>query len=86
MASISTDRDGKRKIQFTLPGNKRETFYMGKVSLRDATKFKNHVEALLTAQSTGFPLAEDTARWLADLPTETGDKLAAVGLVARPRM
>ena len=70
MASVSTDSNGNRRIQFTGLDRRRRTLYLGDVSARGADDIKRVVESILEAAAVG-----------ADLPDVTFDKLAAVGLV-----
>jgi len=80
MASISTDRNGNRTIQFVAHDGKRRSIRPGKVPLKVANEIKLKVEALNLAQSAGVPLDMDTAAWVARLGDDLADKLAAVGL------
>ena len=53
MASVSTDRAGRRRILFFALDGKRKPLRLGKVSINAAQTVKRHVEALLTAQRLG---------------------------------
>jgi integrase len=53
------------------------------VPQKAAEKVRHKVESLLAAKITGDAMDADTARWVADLPDELADKLAAAGLVPR---
>jgi hypothetical protein len=84
MASIITQANGTRMIQFTPPGgSKRETIRLGKMNLRQAEAIKVRVEHLVYAATTRHPPDEETARWVAGLEDWLGDKLAAVGLIPK---
>ena len=83
MASISTDRNGRRKIQFTDAKRKRQTVRLGKMPKRDAQSIKIKVEALLAAQISKRPIDDETARWVASLDDWLECRLAAVGLLRR---
>jgi integrase len=82
MASISSDPQGRRTVQFVAGDGKRRSIRLSKVSLRIAEEFRLRVEALLTAGLAGVSPDPETARWVAGLPDATAEKLARVGLVA----
>jgi len=82
MASLSTDKAGKRRILFMAPDGDRKMLWLGRVSQRKAETFKVGVENILDANSAGAILDASTAAWLANLDDATHDKLAKLGLVA----
>lgn len=84
MASISSDRNGNRTIQFIAKDKKRRSIRFGKMSMKDAERVKVRVEALAVAAMTGFPVDAETARWVAERDAAMLDKLAGVGLI-QPR-
>ncbi len=84
MASIARDPGGQRRILFVGPDGRRMTVRLGKVSQRDAEAVKLRIEQLLVANLTGNAVAADTARWIAELDERLADKLARVGLIAKP--
>jgi hypothetical protein len=67
MATITTDKSGRRRLQFTDPNGRRQTVRLGKIPKRTAESFKIQVEHLLTAQITRQPIDAETARWVAAL-------------------
>lgn len=81
MASIADDPNGRRRILFVAPDEKRKTIRLGKCDRRTADSICRHVEALLAVKITGQPLARDTATWLAGLAPKLKDRIAAVGLI-----
>lgn len=81
MASIARDPGGRRRILFVNPDKRRKAIRLGKIPQRAAEAIKTKVEALLASKVSGCPWDNETARWVADLPDELADKLAAVGLV-----
>lgn len=84
MASVSTDKNGNRKIQFVAKDRKRKTVYLGPVPLSTARNICHRVECLNVADMHGDPLDHGTAEWLATkCDGILRDKLAAVGLCAR---
>ena len=81
MASVSTDKSGKRRILFTDPNENRKTIYLGKVSKRYADSIKSRVEQLLVAKITGQTMESDTAQWLAKIEAPLAKKLARLELI-----
>jgi integrase len=81
MASISKQPNGRRAIQFVGPDRKRRTIRLGKVSEKNAAAVKVRIEDLISAQITGHPPQDATARWVKDLDEKMADKLARVGLI-----
>ena len=81
MASISTDANKNRTIQFVSQDRKRRSLRLGKVPMKVAEEVQRRVEALNAAKITGTALDTDTARWLADVSLDLARKLAKVGLV-----
>jgi integrase len=81
MASVVDDPNGRRRILFVAPDEKRKTIRLGKIDRRTAESIARHVEALLAAKITGQPLPRETATWLAGVAPKLKDKLVAVGLI-----
>src|SRR4051794_33084013 len=79
MASISHDGSGYRRLLFIL-GGKRSAIHLGKMSLKGATKVKDHVEAILEAKAVGHSLDAETAKWLRTRDDDLYTKLADKGL------
>lgn len=84
MASISREKNGRRRILFMAPDGSRPTIRLGKVSQRAAESFKGRVEQLLEAALLNRPMEADLARWVADLDPRLAKKLAKVGLIPKP--
>jgi integrase len=82
MASISTDKSGKRRIQFVTADGSRSAVYLGRLALKNAEKIKTKIEAIVEAQTAKVSLDNETAAWLAALPAALYGKLEAVGLAA----
>ncbi|MCH7687456.1 MAG: integrase, partial [Planctomycetes bacterium] len=61
MASISTDKSGRRRLQFTDPNGRRHTVRLGKIPKRTAEAIKTRVEHLLTAQISKQPIDVETS-------------------------
>jgi integrase len=83
MASISTSGRGYRTVQFVNRHKKRKTIRLGKVPIKFAEEFRLRVEYLNAAQTGGFSLDAETARWVGELADTWADKLAAVGLIPK---
>lgn len=81
MASISTDKNGLRKIQFLDDGGNRKTIYLGNMTMKIANEIKLKVEMLRTAKVTRNSIDNETANWVANIGDELAEKLAAVGLI-----
>jgi len=83
MASLSSDTDGKRRIQFKDTEGKRQTIRLGKMPKQRATSIKQKVEDLVSAKITGHAPADETARWLTNLDAKIANRLANLGLTNR---
>lgn len=83
MASITTEANGRRTIQFVGKDGKRKSIRLGKCSHRIAESVKVRVEQINAAVSVCHAVDSDTARWLAMIDKTLADKLAAVGLIPR---
>lgn len=83
MASISTDKQGNRRILFT--DGSRKTIHLGKLSMKAAQEFKIKVEYLLSTKLSGFSLDAETAKWVSSISDVFADKLATTGLIASRR-
>ena len=81
MASISSDPNGRRRIQFFDGDGKRQTIRLGKISKRNAEAVKSKVEDLVGAKITGQTPTDETSRWLVGLEESLYGKLARVGLI-----
>ena len=81
MASISTQRNGGRVIQFTGADKKRRSIRLGKMPMRTAQAVKARVERLISAALAGFAPDDETSRWVAELDDSLADKLARAGLI-----
>lgn len=85
MASLTTSKDGSRRIMFTL-GDKRPTIYLGQMPKAPAKAVHSLVEHILSFRATNLPLDADTIRRIDALEDWLHERLAGVGLVpARER-
>lgn len=83
MASITTQSNGRRLIQFVGTDGKRRSIRLGKMPMRTAEAVKVKVEQLVAAVIARHPPDNETNRWVADLDDLLREKLASVGLVSR---
>lgn len=81
MASISTDANNNRTIQFKRADRKRKIIYLGHLPMKTVEAIKTKVEALNAADIAKLPIDFKTAEWLQQIDCWLYDKLAAVGLV-----
>lgn len=81
MASLSSDKNGNRRIQFMADDGSRKSFRLGAMPLKDAKTMLSRVEALLSCKMVGSSLDASTAAWLKTITPKIHDKLAAVGLL-----
>ena len=81
MASVISDPNGRKRIQFVASDGSRRTLRLGKATVKQADTVRTHAEHIVTAKLTRTPVPQETALWLADLDDVMMDKLAAVGLV-----
>ena len=84
MASISSDSNGNRTIQFIGTDGKRRSIRLGKIHMADARDFKRNIEAIHVAGLQGKPLQREQAEWLSRLEDVLYKRIVAVGL-AEPR-
>jgi hypothetical protein len=82
VASISNDKNGKRRILFLDPHGKRKTLWLGRISKRTAETIKVRVEMLVAALISGAPIDDETARWLSTIGDDLAEKLRKTGLMA----
>ena len=82
MASIISDPNGRKRIQFIAGDGSRKTLRLGKATMRQAVTIKPKIEQLILAATgiTGI-IDDETAKWLTGLDDVIYDKLASVGLV-----
>jgi len=79
MASICRDKGGRKRVLFVTPAG-RKTIRLGRASMKQALQFKIRLENLVTGRY-GAGIDDETARWLADLPSDMHAKLAGLELV-----
>lgn len=82
MASISTDADGNRSIQFFGKDKRRRTIRLGKMALRTVQEIKTRVEYLNSAIVAGQSPDLETLNWLNKIGDGLFEKLVTADLVA----
>jgi len=86
MASISSDANGTRRLQFVDREKKRRTLYLGPLSMKAAQTIATRVEALVTASRMGTEPDRTAVEWVAEVSDDMADKLVKFGLItARKR-
>ena len=83
MASITTEPNGRRTIQFVGQDGRRRSIRVGKVSKKVAEEIKAKIEHLVAATIAGTALPDEITRWVASLGDDLRGKLAAAGLTSR---
>ena len=83
MASISTDKNGLRRILFVGADGQRRPIRLGRVPIKVARTIKAHVEQLVAAALAGTSPDPETSAWVGSRDSVMYDKLAAVGLVSQ---
>ncbi len=83
MASISTDKNGNRRILISglLGPRTRPAIHVGKATKRETERLRSLVETLVTARRTGAALEDETVRTVNALHPTTRKRLADLGLI-----
>lgn len=81
MASISSDKNGNRTIQFVAGDRKRRSIRLGAMPKKDANTIKAKIEALNAAAIAQTSWDAETAAWVGKVPSLLYDKLAKAGLL-----
>ena len=81
MASLSTSKNGEKRIRFKSMDGQRRSIRLGRLSKKDAEIVRNYVGRLETAQQVGNVVDTDTLNWLDRISDWLHIKLAQVGLV-----
>ena len=68
MASISTDANGLRKIQFADGNGNRKIVRLGKLPMKAAETILAKIEGILEAKLSRRSLAPEVASWLGEIP------------------
>lgn len=76
MASIISEPNGRKRIQFVVDGGKRRSIYLGKATMKQAEAIKLRVEHLLVGQ-----VDPETTQWVESRSDKLHARLAKVGLV-----
>jgi integrase len=83
MASISTDQNGNRTVQFYGTDGKRRSVRLGNVPMKQAESMRLKIQALNSAKRSGLPLDDELSTWLGKIGEDLADKLAGVGLIPK---
>ncbi len=83
MASLSTDAQGNRTVQFIAADGKRRSIRLGKLSLQIAREIKTKVQSLSGAAFARVGWDKETAEWVGGLESVLHDKLANAGLIPK---
>jgi integrase len=83
MASISSDPQGNRTIQFVAGDGKRRTLRLGKAPMKVAESIKAKIEEMNSAAIAGHSITNEVAEWLGKIGDDLHEKVAAIGLVPR---
>src|SRR5262245_12705025 len=87
MASLATESNGSRRIQFFDRDRKRQSVRLGQVPKKVAEEIRRHVEHLTLSQCKNIPLAQispDTDGWVRGIDLKMANKLARAGLIEPP--
>jgi integrase len=80
MASLWTDKQGNKTIQFYDRYRKRKNIRLGGVTKKIAETVRTRVEYLVAANGNGSAPDLETVEWLGRIDDELADKLAKLGL------
>lgn len=80
MASISTAKNGLKKLEFSFRG-KRHQVLLGRIEPWIASEVKRHVEAIAVSAKTITALPEETIAWLSKIEGELLEKLEKTGVL-----
>ena len=81
MASISKDKNGKRRILFVDGSGKRRTIWLGKMPKKAAASLSVRIDELLQNRIAGATHSAELIAWVRDLPDVTRNKLVRAGLL-----
>ncbi|MBI1348991.1 tyrosine-type recombinase/integrase [bacterium] len=81
MASISSDKNGNRTIQFVGSDRKRRSVRLGKVTMKDAEAICTKLETILAFKLSQRPFDAETAKWIGGLDPVLADRIAPVRLI-----
>jgi integrase len=81
MASVSTDANGNRTIQFKGLDGKRRSVRCGPIPKKAAESLKLRIEELSSLAQLGQPMGADLSAWVAGIGDDLAEKLAAVKLI-----
>jgi integrase len=80
MASISTNKNGSRRLYYFNPGGERRILYLGKIPRKQAATIAAHIEAIVAAQASNSSPPLETSQWLGGVGDQLHVKLVNQGL------
>jgi len=83
MASLNK-HNGGWQIRFVTNGEKRRSFFPGKMPKKNAQQVKAHIESLVSAKQSGTAIPLATATWLNECDEKFRAKLYKLGLIEKP--
>lgn len=84
MASISTHKDGTRRLFFTDKRGERHAIHLGRLPKKQAEAIKRRVEQLIYHSVAGQPWDTELSTWVESIGESLADKFATHGLM-QPR-
>jgi integrase len=84
MASVVSDSNGTRRIQWKAADGKRNQIRLGRIDKRNAERVCLKIETLVSAVATGTDPDDETKKWVESLSDQLHERLARLRLV-RPR-
>ena len=80
MASVSTDKTGRRTVYVVCPEGMRRSVRLGKVTKSQADQARRMVESLVASAAMVSPIDQRAAEWLAALADAVHERIAKCGL------
>jgi integrase len=81
VASIASDPNGTRRVQFVGQDGKRHSIRLGKCSMREAEEIRRRIEVIDSARRRRTALSAEMSEWLIDIDNSIHARLASAGLV-----
>lgn len=81
MASMTTDKNGNRAIEFVSQEGTRKRLKLGKMPKADVESIKSKIEHILSRKRAQREPDDDVANWIAKLTPAFADRLADLGVI-----
>lgn len=81
MASLSTDRKGRRRILFADAEGYRQAIYLGRMPKKTAEQLQRRVEEIIAGRIAGTAPSPELAAWVRDIPSPFHRKFVKAGLL-----